>query len=492
MIPGSWRRWFAFDSLSWTAPLLIAAVLAASMALASAPNAHPDEVDHAHAADYYRTNWLPPKFGDAAAAASYSKYGVSYLYSTELVYLLAGKWSVLVAPLVGDINLAYRLFNLALLVAIAIAFVRKPEARPLIVPLALSAQLWYVFSYFNGDAFAFAVALFTTYQITARASAFNAALDAGARIGWVKGVIALGFGLGLLLLAKRNYDVFIAFLLGYVALREVGLRAALAVAFGTALGVVWYYRAPAAVPVWLLAGAALAAGVVVILDVRPRLSDAAFRRRMAAFIAAAAVALALFLPRVAFDALIVGPSANERSNTAGMAEAVAADGFKPSQIAANSAMWGLRMRDRGTPYLKMLLAAPHWPWLTFKSTVGAYGYMNVFGADELYAATAAVYLALLALLGYASRGPQNSRARHSLIIAGVYAALLVLVSSLNSWTVDYQAQGRYLFPVFVMLGTVFADTRGRLPVALGAAAALAFVLAVYSFCDVGFALMVGI
>jgi hypothetical protein len=485
----SLRRSLAFDSLFWVAPLIIAMVLAASMASTSAFNAHPDEIEHARAADYYRTNWLPPKLGDPAAASSYSKYGVSYLNDRELVYQLAGKWSTIVAPLVGDINLAYRLFNLTLLAAIAFAFVRKPEARPLIVPLALSAQVWYVFSYFNGDAFALAVALFTAFQITARGSAFNAALDADSRVRWLKGVIALGIGLGLLLLTKRNYYVFIAFLFAYVALKEIGLRASLAIAFGTLLGVGWYFGAPADVPAWLYACAALAAGALVILDTRPRLSDAAFRRRLGTFLAAAAVGLALFLPRVAFDKLVLDNPANVLSNAVTTAEVFATDGFKPSQIAENKAFWGLHLRQREVPYLTLLFAAPHWLWLTFQSSVGVYGYMDIVGPAEFYVVTAIVYLALFASMGYGASRPGDRNARYLLVIAGVYAALAVLVSSLFSWIFDYQAQGRYLFPALVMFGMALVDIRGRLPPAACVAAALAFVLAAWSFYDVGLALI---
>jgi hypothetical protein len=485
----SLRRFLVFDSLILVAPLVFALALAGSMARNSAFNAHPDEIEHAGAADYYRTNWLPPKFGDPAAVSSYSKYGVSYLHDREVVYLLAGKWSTIVAPLVGNINLAYRLFNVTLLAAIVFAFLRNPEARPLIVPLAFSAQVWYVFSYFNGDAFALAVALFTAFQITARGSAFNAALDAKTRVRWLKGVIALGIGFGLLLLAKRNYYLFIAFLAAYVALREVGLRASLAVVFGTLLGVGWYYRAPADVPTWLYAIGALGAGVFVVLDIRPRLSDAVFRRRMGAFMAAAAVGLALFMPRVAFDKFVVDNPTNELSNAAATAEVFATDGFRPSQIAANNAFWGLHLRDRKVPYFTLLFAAPHWLWTTFQSSVGVYGYMNIYCAAEYYVVTAMVYLAFLASLGYGATRSGDAKARYSLVIAGVYAALTVLVSSLHSWTSDYQAQGRYLFPAFVMFGMVVADTRERQPVAAYAAAALAFVLAAYSFYGVGLALI---
>lgn len=491
MNPVSLRRLLAFDSLLWVAPLVVATALAAAMAFTSAFNAHPDEIHHARAADYYRTNWFPPQPGDPAAAASYSKYGVSYLHERECVYLLAGKWSAIVAPLIGDSDLAYRLFNLTLLATIAFAFVRRPEARPLILPLALSAQVWYVFAYFNGDAFALAAALFSAFQISARGSAFNAALHADTRTGWLKGVVALGFGLGLLLLAKRNYYVFIAFLLAYALLREVGLRASLAIALGTLLGVGWYYRAPAAAPPWLYACTALLTGALLSLDIRPRLSDAAFRRRMGTYIAAAAFALALFLPRVAFDMFVLDNRANGLPDAVTAAEAIATDGFKPSQIAADNAFWGLHLRERGTPYLTMLFAPRHWLWLTFQSSVGVYGYMQIFGTDEYYVATAAVYLAFLAILGHWAWRSRRAEARHSLIIACVFAALAVLVSSLHSWTSDFQAQGRYLFPAFAMFGVVLADARGQEPAAANATAALAFVLAAYSFSDVGLALSLG-
>ncbi len=491
MNPARWRRLLAFDSILWVAPLIIAVALAGAMAFSSEFNVHPDEINHARAADYYRTNWLPPKFGDPAAVPSYSKYGMSYLHAREFVYLFAGRWSTVVAPLVGDVNLAYRLFNLTLFAAIAFAFARRPEARPLILPLALSAQVWYVFSYFNGDAFALAVALFTAFQITARGSAFNSALEADGRGRWLKGVMALGIGFGLQLLAKRNYEVFIAFLLAYVALREIGLRASLAISFGTVLGVGWYYRAPADVPEWLYECAALGAGALAVVDIAPRLSDPAFRRRMGTFVAAGVVGLALFLPCVAFDRLVVNNPANDLSDAVTTAEVYAADGFKPSQIAANSAMWGLHLRERGTPYLAMVFAPRHWLWLTFQSSVGVYGYMRVFGAGEFYVATAMVYLAFLALLWRGARRCVDANGRYAWVIAGIYAALLVLVSSLHSWTADFQAQGRYLFPAFVMIGMVLADTRERQQGAVCVAAVLAFVLAAYSFCDVGFALITG-
>jgi hypothetical protein len=482
-------RWLSFDSVTWVVPLIVATGLAAAMAWISAFNVHPDEIHHARAADYYRAHWLPPKFGDPNAASSYSSYGYSYLHERDIVYLFAGKWAAIVAPFVGDIDLAYRFFNWALFAAIVVAFVRKKEARPLIVPLTLSAQVWYIFSYFNADAFALAVALFTAYQITARGSAFNDALDDHTTMRRLGGILLLGLGFGFLLLAKRNYYVFLLFLAAYVALREVGLRAALGLASGTLIGIGWYFRGLWDLPSWFYGVTGLAVGVLIFWDIWRRLPDPVFRRRMAAFAAAGALGLVFFFPRVVFDKLVVENPANEIATVEAAAEAFAADGFKPSQTASGVAQPALDLRGGGTSYAAMLFGQRQWLWNSFQSLVGVYDYFKIFHQKRFYVCVGIVYLVLLVSLGYGVCRSADTIGRESSAIASLYALLLVLVSSLHSWTSDFQPQGRYLFPAFVMLGVTIKDIRERVPIAAPVAAALAFVLATYSFFDTALGLI---
>jgi hypothetical protein len=217
------------------------------------------------------------------------------------------------------------------------------------------------------------------------------------------------------------------------------------------------------------------------------LQDAAFRRRLGTYIAAGAVGLALFLPRAAYDKYVVHDPANAMYNSVTTAEIYASDRFKPSQIAASKGFWGLQMRGRGISYPTLLFASPHWLWLSFQSTVGVYGYMGIFSISEYYVAAALIYLAFLASLVHAARQSASGNARASLAVAAVYAALTVLVSSLFSWSVDYQAQGRYLFPAFAMFGVVLTDLKHQRPPAAGCAAAVAFVFAAYAFYNVGLA-----
>ena len=163
-------------------------------------------------------------------------------------------------------SISYRLFNLTLFLAIVFVFVRKVEARHLLIPLSLSAQIWYIFSYFNADAFALAGAQFAAYQVAVRDSAFNSGITSGSYRGWWRGVLVLGLAIGLLLLSKRNFYVFLAFLAAYLALRETGLRASLGVTLATIVGVGWYFSVPTAAPQWLFACAGLVAISLILLD----------------------------------------------------------------------------------------------------------------------------------------------------------------------------------------------------------------------------------
>jgi hypothetical protein len=484
-----------FDSIAWSVPLIIAAILAASMAWVSAFNVHPDEKDHARAADYYRTHWLPPKFDDPDAAPSYSRYGYSYLKRAGHCLPYRGQSGRHRCAAGWRFKFFISSFNLTLFAAILLTFLRKVEARHLLVPLALSAQIWYVFSYFNADAFALAVALFAAYQIAARGSFFNAALDSNTRLRWFGGVVLLGIGFGLLLLSKRNYYIFLAFLAAYVALREIGPRAALGLTLGMLVSLGWYFRVPFGVAWWLYGAEGLIAVALIIVDVRRHISETAFRRRIGTFIAAGTIGLALFLPRVAFDKLVVENPANSISTVQAAAEVYAADGFKPSQVAnavaesALRAQSAIHLRERGMSYLAMLSGDERWLGRSYISMVGVYGYFAISSSKQFYAAVAFAYLMFVVSLGYGAWRSRDAYARQSLAIAAAFGAMVILMSSLHSWTSDFQPQGRYLFPAFVMLGVAMKDNRARMPTAVMVAAALAFVLAVYSFCGTGLELI---
>src|SRR5215212_3801704 len=94
--------------------LIAAPILASVMSLTSDYNHHPDEIHHFEAARYYVDHFFPPVIGDPAVRESYSVWGVSYLNYHWVEYFLAGKFMLLVSPLIGDQLIAARLFNIAL------------------------------------------------------------------------------------------------------------------------------------------------------------------------------------------------------------------------------------------------------------------------------------------------------------------------------------------------------------------------------------------
>ena len=78
----------------------------------------------------------------------------------------------------------------------------------------------------------------------------------------------------------------------------------------------------------------------------------------------------------------------------------------------------------------------------------------------------------------------------ALLVFLVFGGLTIFQSTWHSWNNDFQAQGRYLFPIGAMAGMMlarFAPAAGRtLPVTLPLALAMC-AMSVYSFVCVGLA-----
>jgi hypothetical protein len=142
-------------------------------------------------------------------------------------------------------------------------------------------------------------------------------------------------------------------------------------------------------------------------------------------------------------------------------EKTAAPGFKPSQVTASGSPWHVNMRAKGRP-LQELLSVHQWHFISFKSMVGVYGWMNVFSPWWYYWLMFLLYAILLTRLCLPSRPlglPELTLAAMGLV--GMVASCIA--SLINSWTVAFQAQGRYLFPVFCIFLILLAYKWERLP-----------------------------
>jgi uncharacterized membrane protein len=412
------------------APLL----LAMAMAYVSLPNAHPDEVHHIEAGRYYIKYWDPPKAGDPRTLESLSKYGISYLNQFESVYFAAGKFARVFTLCGVPDYLALRMFNLSLFaLLIALALRLPPRARVAFVPLFVSPQVWYVLSYFNGDGLPLALSFVPVY-LAAKGTFYGAPdagpeADAGDRRSWILVMLAAA----AIFTCKMNYYVFLAYLFAVPCLIEANRGR------------------------WRAAGKIALAGVLLAL-----------------------IGLA---GRMEFDHYVTDDQAGK---TQAIAEQFAQEDFKPSRQDIGVAHFGIHMRDMGLSY-KDLFVVWDWHIWTFRTSFGTYDYMKIYAPFIYYRYMGWALIGLcLAVAAPLARGGRE--AALLTLACAVFGAACIFQSTWHSWVNDFQAQGRYLFPIAAMAGLLMARFRQRLPnVFFVASAGLMYAMSLYSFIFVGLA-----
>ncbi|HBI15670.1 MAG TPA: hypothetical protein DDY20_09185 [Desulfobulbaceae bacterium] len=395
-------------------PLFFAAALLLVLVMASisAPEVHPDEYVHFDAAAYYMEHWLPPVVDDPSIRQTYSVYGVSRLNNREICYLLTGKLAQLLVPFKLPAYLGLRLFNVLLFTLIVLTVLRYREARMLAVPFLLSPQLWYQFSYCNSDAFALFLTFVLAFQVVVPDSLLNTYLAQGKGKALLGRAIGFGLLCSMLLLLKKNYYLFLFFLLGYF---------------------LWKH---------FLAG--------VLVDKK------LFLQRLALIII---IALGFVALRVGVDYWVNGP---EREEKISRLRAEMADPLFNPNTPLEQRHAHLYRKARGDS-LKQLVIDEKWFGKTFRSTFGMYGYFTISATDAYYDFVRLVGVCfLLFYLGAVLLKAPGPEKLLFLFFLGCVLGLIG-ISLWHSWTADFQTQGRYLFPLIPMLGVVVYHTRRFVP-----------------------------
>ncbi len=428
---------FHLDEISWAqaAQFAAAAALVLAMAVVSKFNAHPDEYLHFEAAKYFSAHWLPPALDNPAVEPSFSHYGVSYLQDLDAAYFFIGKLMAVLASWIASPEIAARLGNVLLFTIVATWLIRRLPNTFAPAVLLISPQIWYIFSYVNSDAWALALSLIMLVQLAAKDSLLNQFLRSdGWRTAFSGGVVFAAL-LALLFVAKRNYYLFLPFI-GLVAFWQTFL---------------WKAEAPA-------------------LRVA---------KKWAVIVLAGA---ALYLP------LRTGHEAINRFDDARLrveqAEKFAAPKFTPSEIAAGEGAQRLASRSRGVPYSDLFLKHK-WAVQSFESFSGVYHWMSLSGPAEYYIVIGLLYLALLAFLLASICRLSWRDALFALAVLGL-AVCVVLASAYQSWTADFQPQGRYLFPIIPMVAFLFHRYRESLrSQVFNLLFGCLFACSVYSFVFIG-------
>jgi hypothetical protein len=388
-------------------PLLLfgAWLLIIIMAGTSKINVHPDEYVHMNASSYYQDNWLPPLYENPEIRKTYSLYGISKLNDTEMFYLLAGKYEKMLTAFRMSEVFSKRLLNVTLFGLIFLFTIRNRRARLVAIPLLLSPQIWYVFSYCNSDALAVTVAFFTGCQLVDSDGLLQRYLKGSSWKISIVSVVTMGVLFGLLFLLKKNYYPYIAF---------------------------FYF----------------CAGLKLFFT-----EEYYWERRQAffRFCLITILGLAIFGARSGLDFHVNGMDRQQKLVT--LQEDLAHDNYKPS-TPLDKKIHSLHLKDRGTT-LKDMFYTYHWGEQTFQSSFGVFEYFTITASTTYYNLVrySGIILAGFVFCSILLRGGWLGSTM--LLGATGLSVALIGASAYLSWTVDFQPQGRYLFPIVAMFGIVY-------------------------------------
>lgn len=428
-------RRYGLSSVLVIVGLAVASALSASLSLQARYAASPDEHDHFLAAEFFMTHSDVPHMWSETGAYTYNGWwAYSRVYQKGYEYRLAG----IVSNLLEGMTTTYRSVRLAgplLFAGLALLALLLPRQSLMLIPLLLTPQVWYVFSYVNDDY----LPLFTSFVLLVLTEAGRRSL---AKTTWDWGAASLaivcGGLLGVLMLSKINY------------------------------GITWGLYL-----VYLL--------VTSRMDFSPDLRDVYHPR-------------ARFLLTLRYPSLILlagllfvgGRTAsivwNADPTPPGPGTVAFFEQAQKNHVALFEA--GKSGQDLFESYRSML---PVWLEHSGQSLMGVYGYLNIIGPLWYYRATYILCLFCLLSLAIAILLKRKKILFFWMGMAGTAIVLAIVASSyFYSYKFDWSPQGRYLFPALPVIGLMLARIQGGIELGwLRWPAMLLFVLSAWSMLFVG-------
>lgn len=417
--------------------LLFVFALVIVMAVTSRQNVHPDEYVHIRASKYYEDHWRPPEICAPGTEHTYSVYGISRLNSLEILYPIAGKFSRVLSFLPIESYLRLRYFNIFLFFTLVLLCFRSREFCIAAAPLLISPQIWYVFSYFNSDAFSLFIIFLLIYQILVPESLFHRYLVENKK----NRVLFSGFLLGMLcfaiLLSKKNFYFFILFLIAYF---------------------IWwlYYQ--------------------YIKENKPIKTVV---KRLALILLVAVTGYAL-----RFSADIYLHGFDKKEKILDCREKLAKSFYKPSSVPTQKHPL-MHLRERGKT-LEQMFTEYKWNKKTFASSFGVYDYMTISAPKDYYKTAKIAGILFILFIVFSFFFNFGVKEKLIFLIFLIFSTSLLSVHLLRSWEIMFQAQGRHFLPIIGMAGFLFYHLKKHLyQPFVHLYIIFMFLLSVYSFIFIG-------
>jgi hypothetical protein len=384
--------------VGWGVFLLGVFLLVVIKAVIAEFDSGPNESDHFPVARYYQQYTLPPAAGQKEALPSYSRYGYSYIDSLNMAYPIAGKWLGVLEEIRIPTYFAIRSFNILMLGILLMTLFRAYPSVSVLLLLFCIPDLWYHFSYFNGDAFSVTVSVLTLmslYQLSVKIRLSRPLVQMKWNLIWC-GVCG-----GLMVVSKINFML----VAGFLALWSV---------------VQWWGMSPELREKWLK--------VCLI---------------------AGGIGCMVAGPRIAWDVHVNGWNKQERVEE--VRRAMAAPAYMPENLGKPGAWTGLNLSDHSVS-LKQVVWDNNWLWLTLRKGAGMFGYHQWYYVNGLNQLLAIAIVGFICL--YFRKLLQSCQcARHyTTVFLSIGFVLLNLALSLyHSMTLDFQPEFRYLLPAVCIL-----------------------------------------
>jgi hypothetical protein len=417
----------------YLAPITIAIFIVVQIALSTDFNVHPDEAVHLDAMCYFESHSWPPSLNHDGLL--YSPDGWSRVYNGELVYLIYGRAGTWIRPLAEAIQNTYatppltepqpyhvllpmifspphcatlyqiyRLLNVLLLIVTLVSVFLGGRRNVLVTVVGLTMlclpQVLYIYAYANSDAWGLSASIFL----------FVFLLTTKAEIGSNRYGIMLGVIIGLLILSKETF--------------------------------------------WLSMSWAVALIGTKYIQRRKYVGYSPSLKRLGGFFGVVALTVLLVIAPLK----IVYPlsQGNWRVRTEQMREARSWLDFQPS-APTNS---GYRLASKGES-IDVITSNPTWFEASIKSFYGYFGHMVVMLPNWVYLTALTIGMLNITLsAGVAMfQWPLlNPNTKALMVVAPLCILLSIAASLYNSWTYDFQPQGRYLFSSVIPLAMLLAGT----------------------------------